>query len=69
MTNPSGIGPAVMITRIAQENGASLATQLAKVAELRMQMAIAQAEQADKLSSDEQAPANPINGAEVDLLI
>jgi len=55
-----------MVTRIAQSEGASLATQLAKVAQLRLQMATAQAE---KAASGEVALANPANGAEVDLLI
>ncbi len=66
MANPLGVSPAVMVTRIAQSEGASLATQLAKVAQLRLQMATAQAE---KAASGEVALANPANGAEVDLLI
>jgi len=66
VTNPLGVSPSVMVTRIAQSEGASLATQLAKVAQLRLQMATAQAE---KAASGEVALANPANGAEVDLLI
>lgn len=69
MSTPIGTSPALMITRIAQNEGASLATQLAKVAQLRMQMASAQAEKQAETSPAEQALANPINGAEVDLLI
>ena len=69
MTNPIGISPAVMVTRIAQTEGASLATQLAKVAQLRMEMAIAQAEKAASEAPADHALSNPANGAEVDLLI
>lgn len=69
MTNPIGIGPSVMITRIAQNEGASLATQLAKVAQLRMEMAIAQAEKAEHDVPAERALSSPANGAEVDLLV
>lgn len=69
MTNPVGISASVMVTRIAQTEGASLATQLAKVAQLRMDLNTAQAEKAQSAAPAEQALANPINGAEVDLLI
>lgn len=68
MTNPIGIGPSVMVTRIVQHEGASLHTQLAKVAELSLRLENAKAEQA--AADDGNAPlANPANGAEVDLLI
>ncbi len=69
MTNPIGISPAVMVTRIAQNEGASLATQLAKVAQLRMEMAAARAEKAEADAPADRALSNPANGAEVDLLI
>ena len=69
MSNPIGTSPALMVTRIAQNEGASLATQLAKVAELRLHMANAQAEKQAEPNQAEQALANPVNGAEVDLLI
>jgi|GEM_PF-1037354 hypothetical protein len=69
MTNPIGINPAIMVTRIAQREGASLNTQLAKVAQLRAQMLAAQAEQATKPNPADQALAHPANGAELDLLI
>ena len=69
MSNSIGTIPAVMITRIAQNEGASLATQLTKVAQLRMEMANAQAEKQADTNPAEQALANPVNGAEVDLLI
>ncbi len=69
MTNPIGISPSVMVTRIAQTEGVSLATQLAKVAQLRMEMANAQAEKAQSDAPGDRALSNPANGAEVDLLI
>lgn len=69
MTNPIGINPAIMVTRIAQREGASLNTQLAKVAQLRAQMLAAQAEQATKPNPADPALAHPANGAELDLLI
>lgn len=68
MANPIAIGPAVMVTRIAQYQGASLNTQLAKVAQLRMEMANALSEKA-AAAPDGKAAAQPANGAEVDLLI
>lgn len=66
MTSPIAIHPSIMITRIAQQQGASLNTQLAKVAQLRMEMALAQAERSDPT---EKLLSSPANGAEVDLLI
>jgi hypothetical protein len=69
MSNPIGISPAVMVNRIALDQGASLKTQLAKVAELRMQLAVAQAEKAGQDLPAQRALAHPVNGAEVDLLI
>ncbi len=66
MTSPIAIHPSIMITRIAQQEGASLNTQLVKVAQLRMEMATAQA---GKEASGDKALLNPANGAEVDLLI
>jgi hypothetical protein len=69
MSTPLAINPAVMVTRIAQNEGASLATQLAKVAQLRMEMALAQAEKAQDDDPRQRALARPANGAEVDLLI
>ena len=69
MTSPITINPSVMITRIAQNEGASLVTQLAKVAQLRMDLNTAQAEKAQSAAPAEQALTNPVNGAEVDLLV
>ncbi|MBE7732782.1 hypothetical protein [Devosia faecipullorum] len=69
MTNPIGIGPAVMINRIAHNEGASLTTQLAKVAQLRLQLASAQAGKEESDQASEAALAHPANGAEIDLLI
>lgn len=56
-----------MITRIAQSEGASLTTQLAKVAELRMKLANAVAETPTPDQNGVQV--SPANGAEVDRLI
>ena len=69
MSNSIGTVPALMVTRIAQSEGASLATQKAKVAQLRMEMANAQAEKQAQSNPAEQALSNPVNGAEVNLLI
>jgi len=69
MTNPIGINPAIMVTRIAQREGASLNTQLAKVAQLRAQLLAAQADQTTKPAPADPALAHPANGAELDLLI
>lgn len=46
MSNLLGISPAVMVNRIAAQQGASPNTQLAKVAELRMKLQTNAAEQA-----------------------
>ncbi len=69
MSNSIGTSPQVMVNRIALREGASLNTQLAKVAELRGAMANAQAEAAMTTPEDRTAAATPANGAEVDLLI
>ncbi len=66
MTNPIAIHPSIMITRIAQQEGASINTQLIKVAQLRMEMTLAQAERGNPT---DKVAAIPANGAEVDLLI
>ena len=69
MTNPVGISASVMVTRIAQNQGASLATQLAKVAQLRMEMLLNQAENQAQASVHEVPLVTPINGAEVEKLV
>jgi hypothetical protein len=68
MGNAIGTSPPVMINRIALREGASLNTQLAKVAELRLELSTVQAEAAH---ADPDAPsaAPPVNGAEVDRLV
>lgn len=68
MSNAIGTSAPVMVTRIALREGASINTQLAKVAELRMAMANAQAEEAHAAPDDVSA-ATPANGLEVDRLI
>lgn len=69
MSSAIGIAPAVMINRIAISEGASLNTHLLTVARLRMEMAHAQSEKAVHDIPAQRALANPVNGAEVDLLI
>lgn len=66
MSNAIGTSVPVMVNRIALREGASLNTQLAKVAELRMDMAVAAQAEA---TPAEALPAVPANGAEVDRLI
>lgn len=73
MSNALNVSPAVMINRLADRSGASLNTQLAKVAELRMslQTAVANAEHQEALTSPT-GEAEPIvvdSGAVVDKLI
>ncbi len=68
MSNALGTSPSVMVNRIALREGASLNTQLAKVAELRAAMVTAQA-QAAQASPETAPPAITANGAEVDLLV
>lgn len=73
MSNALGIGPAVMINRIVDRTSVPMEAQLAKVAELRMDLSIAvsnqQAEAAD-LSPTGQADTPIVSsGAVVDRLI
>lgn len=73
MSNALGIGPAVMINRIVDRTSVPMEAQLAKVAELRMDLSIAvnnqQADAAD-LSPTGQADAPVVSsGAVVDRLI
>lgn len=69
MINALGTNPSAMVTRIAQNQGASLATQLAKVAQLRMEMLLNQAENQAQASAHEVPLVTPINGAEVEKLV
>lgn len=73
MSNALGIGPAVMINRIADRQGTPAAALLGKVAELRMDLQVAledeQAKAAD-LSPTGEADAPVVSsGAVVDMLI
>lgn len=66
MSNPLSIAPSVMIDRMARADSISLATQLANVARLRLDLAKAESERCgDETGSTHRAT----NGAEVDLLI
>ena len=65
MSNAIGTSPSAMITRIADREGASSATLLAKVAQLRGAMATEQAQP----ETTAKALLQPTNGAEVDLLV
>lgn len=69
MINALGTNPSAMVTRIAQNQGASLATQLAKVAQLRMEMLLNQAENQAQARAHEVPLVTPINGAEVEKLV
>ena len=73
MSNALGIGPAVMINRLAHQSGTSPTTNLAKIAELRMALMIAVDEQAAKAAdaspTGEADAVPPASGAEVDRLI
>ncbi|UJW84023.1 hypothetical protein [Devosia sp. SL43] len=73
MSNALGIGPAVMINRIADRQGTPAGALLGKVAELRMDLQVAledeQAKAAD-LSPTGEADATVVSsGAVVDRLI
>ena len=73
MSNALGIGPAVMINRIVDRANVPMEAQLAKVAELRMDLSIAvsdqQADAAD-LSPTREGDAPVVSsGAIVDRLI
>ena len=73
MSNALGIGPAVMINRIADRQGTPAAALLGKVAELRMDLQLAVAEEQAKaadLSPTGEADALVVSsGAVVDMLI
>jgi len=69
MSTGIGISPAVMINRMAYENGAPENAALAEVARLRMRLAQAQVEETAKASDPDPAALLPANGAEVDRLI
>ena len=62
-----GLSPSVMINRIATNEGASVNSMLAQVAKLRGEMALAHQKSAPETTPD--YVKNPLNGAEVDLLV
>lgn len=64
-----GISPAVMINRIAHEQGVPQAGHLLEVARLRADMLRAQSENAASPLPTTKPAEAPLNGAEVDLLI
>ena len=68
MSNAIGTSPSVMVTRIAQRDGASTNSLLAQVAKARGDMLAAQAEEA-RSETPSKAMLQPTNGAEVDLLV
>lgn len=73
MSNSLSVGPAVMINRIVARDAAPLAAHLGKVAELRMKLENAQAnEQARAVMLDPATPATVpplVTGADVDRLV
>lgn len=73
MSNALGIGPAVMINRIVDREGTPAEAQLAKVAELRMNLQVAAKEEQTKaadLSPTGEADGPVVSsGAVVDRLI
>ncbi|MHA6688962.1 hypothetical protein [Devosia sp. A449] len=73
MSNALGISPSVMINRMVDRAGTPLAAQLAKVAELRMELMLAvddDQQQAASASPTGEAPAVALSsGAVVDRLI
>jgi hypothetical protein len=73
MSNALGIGPAVMINRIADRQGTPAGALLGKVAELRMDLQVAleeeQAKAADASPSGEARSPVIDSGAAVDRLI
>lgn len=67
MSNALGTSTSVMINRIATREGASTNTLLAQVAKMRGEMALTQ-----NKAEPEALPGlvrNPVNGAEVDMLV
>ncbi|MBN9334990.1 hypothetical protein [Devosia sp.] len=67
MSNALGTSTSVMINRIATREGASASTLLAHVAKIRGEMAITQGKAEPEALPD--LVRNPINGAEVDMLV
>lgn len=67
MSNALGTSTSVMLNRIALREGASANTLLAQVAKMRGEMAIIQGKAEPEALPD--LVRNPINGAEVDLLV
>lgn len=67
MSNALGTSTSVMINRIATRDGASANTLLAQVAKMRGEMALAQSKAEPEAMPD--FVRNPLNGAEVDLLV
>lgn len=67
MSNALGSSTSVMINRIATREGASPNTLLAQVAKMRGEMALTQNKAEPAALPD--SMLNPINGAEVDLLV
>lgn len=67
MSNALGTSTSVMINRIATREGASASTLLAHVAKMRGELTLTQSK-----AEPEALPAlvrNPVNGAEVDMLV
>ena len=62
-----GTSTSVMVNRIAASEGASTNSMLAQVAKLRGEMALAHQKSAPETTPDH--VKNPLNGAEVDLLV
>ncbi|MEO5805896.1 hypothetical protein [Devosia sp.] len=73
MTNAIGISPAVMVNRLVDQQGASLNTQLAKVAEMRTTLQTAAFEEAAREAmfspTGEVEPIAIDSGAIVDRLV
>ena len=67
MSNALGTSTSVMINRIAAREGASAQTLLAQVAKMRGEMALTQNKAAPEALPD--IVRNPVNGAEVDMLV
>ncbi|KFL29289.1 hypothetical protein JP75_22215 [Devosia riboflavina] len=67
MSNALGTSTSVMINRIATREGASANTLLAQVAKMRGEMALTQSKAKPEALPD--IVRNPINGAEVDLIV
>lgn len=67
MSNALGTSTSVMINRIATREGASANTLLAQVAKMRGEIALTQNKAEREALPD--IVRNPVNGAEVDMLV